>query len=252
MGVPSKNDGSIFSSKPDGTDIKEIVPQGVIHTPKQLTVDHHNSKLYITDREGLRVWRCNFDGSALEVLVETGDWHNNTHKSDATRWCVGVAVSAATGKFYWTQKGPSKGGRGRIFRANIDFLPGQSAATRTDAEVLLQNLPEPIDLDIDEVEGFLLYWTDRGELPLGNSVNRVKLNALVPLSDTTESSMPGKDYVLIVRGLHEAIGIKLDTENRRMYVTDLGGSVYSFDMDGRDKRVLYEGGALTGIAIHHV
>ncbi len=33
MGVPSKNDGAIFSSSPDGTDVKEIVSRGIIHTP---------------------------------------------------------------------------------------------------------------------------------------------------------------------------------------------------------------------------
>jgi 3-hydroxyacyl-CoA dehydrogenase/DNA-binding beta-propeller fold protein YncE len=247
MGIPSMNDGAIFSSNLDGTDVKEIVSQGVINTPKQLTIDHQNSKLYIGDREGLRVWRCNFDGSDLQVLVQTGDWEVDSHRSDQTRWCVGVAVSPATGKFYWTQKGPSKGSKGRILRANIDFLPGEDAKTRTDVEVLFQNLPEPIDLDIDEQAGNL-YWTDRGELPLGNSINRAKIESLKPV-DGNGPSLPFRDYQLLARGLHEAIGIKLDSKGGRMYVTDLGGSVYSFDLDGGDKKRLYEGGAFTGIAI---
>jgi 3-hydroxyacyl-CoA dehydrogenase len=248
MGVPSENDGAIFSSKLDGTDLREIVGQGVIHTPKQLTIDHQNSKLYIGDREGLRVWRCNFDGSGLEILVQAGDWQDESHQADATRWCVGVGVSPATNKFYWTQKGPSKGNRGRIFRANMDFRPGEDAKTRTDVEVLFQNLPEPIDLDVDEAGGFL-YWTDRGELPLGNSINRAKLDAVKPVSGSAATSLPGKDYELIARGLHEAIGIKLDPQNQHMYTTDLGGAVYRFAMDGSNKKTMYEGGAFTGIAI---
>ncbi|OIW32475.1 hypothetical protein CONLIGDRAFT_271545 [Coniochaeta ligniaria NRRL 30616] len=248
MGVPSKNDGAIFSSNLDGTDVKEIVPRGVIHTPKQLAVDNHNSQLYISDREGLRVWRCNFDGSALEVLIQAGDWQNPEHKADQTRWCVGVIVSPPTNKFYWTQKGPSKGNKGRIFSANIDFLPGEDGQNRTDVEVLFQNLPEPIDLDIDEAEN-VLYWTDRGELPLGNSINRARLDAVRPSVEGDATSLPGRDYELIVRDLHEAIGIKLDTRNRQMYATDLGGAVYRFDMDGGSRKRIYEGGAFAGITL---
>jgi hypothetical protein len=247
MGVPSENDGAIFRSNSDGTDVKEIVPRGVIHTPKQLTVDHQNSKLYIGDREGLRVWRCNFDGCELEVLIQAGDWQNAEENADQTRWCVGVTVSPSTNKFYWTQKGPSKGKKGRIFSANIDFLPGENSKNRTDIEVIFQNLPEPVDLDIDEAEN-VLYWTDRGELPLGNSINRAKLDTVRPVEDNA-TSLPGKDYELIVRDLHEAIGIKLDTRNRHMYATDLGGAVYRFDMDGGSRKRIYEAGAFAGITL---
>ncbi|KAF4434172.1 alcohol dehydrogenase [Fusarium austroafricanum] len=238
MGTPSDNDGSVHSCSLDGTDVKEIVPQGSVHTPKQLTVDNKNSKLYFSDREGERIMRCNFDGSDLEVLVKAGDWQDEHQASDPTRWCVGVTVSTSTGKFYWTQKGPSKGGQGRIFQANIDFQAGENAENRTDIEVLFQNLPEPIDLEIDEAEN-VLYWTDRGELPFGNTINRAKLDGITPVNGHT-TSFPGKDYEVISRGLHEAIGVKLDSKNRRIFATDLGGSVYQFDMDGGNRKKLFE------------
>ena len=49
--------------------------------------------------------------------------------------------------------------------------------------------------------------------------------------------------------LKEAIGIALDIPGDRMYVTDLGGTVYSARLDGRDKRAILTGqGSLTGIA----
>ncbi|TQV97061.1 hypothetical protein V2A60_000292 [Cordyceps javanica] len=252
MGVPSKNDGSIWSSNLDGSDVKVVIPPGSVHTPKQLVVDQANSKLYFSDREGLRVHRSNFDGSGLETLVETGDFRNEEHVEDQTRWCVGIAVSPATGKFYWTQKGPSKGNKGRIFRADIDFREGETAKNRTDIETLLQRLPEPIDLDIDE-EGGHLYWTDRGELPIGNSINRVKLDGITPVTDGKTTSLPGKNYELLVRNLHEAIGIKLDLRNRHLYTTDLGGAVYRFNLDGTGRKKLYEGaGAFAGIALTYV
>ncbi|KAH7154607.1 hypothetical protein DER46DRAFT_613318 [Fusarium sp. MPI-SDFR-AT-0072] len=186
MGNPSANDGAILSCNLDGTDLKEIVPQGLVHTPKQLTVDNKNSKLYFADREGMRIMRCNFDGSELEILIQTGDCQVDAHMLDPTRWCVGITVSPSTGKFYWTQKGPSKGGKGRILQAKIDFQPGEDAESRTDIEVLFQGLPEPIDLEVDENEN-VLYWTDRGELPDGNTINRAKLNGITKMTHESAS-----------------------------------------------------------------
>ncbi|KAF5720953.1 alcohol dehydrogenase [Fusarium mundagurra] len=248
MGNPSANDGAVISCNLDGTDLKEIVPQGLVHTPKQLTVDNTNSKLYFADREGMRIMRCNFDGSDLEVLIQTGDWQDDQHMMDPTRWCVGITVSPSTGKFYWTQKGPSKGGKGCILQANVDFHPGEDAKTRTDIEVLFQGLPEPIDLEVDEDEN-VLYWTDRGELPDGNTINRAKLDRITKVA-REGASKPGTDYEVIVRGLHEAIGIKLDSKNCRIFATDLGGSMYQCNMDGGNKKKVYEGpGAFVGITV---
>ncbi|PNP75988.1 hypothetical protein FNYG_10546 [Fusarium nygamai] len=248
MGNPSANDGAVLSCNIDGTGLEEIVLQGLVHTPKQLTVDNTNSKLYFADREGMRIMRCNFDGSNLEVLVQAGNWQLDEHMLDPTRWCVGITVSSSTGKFYWTQKGPSKAGKGRILQANIDFQPGEDATSRTDIVVLFQGLPEPIDLEIDEDEK-VLYWTDRGELPNGNTINRAKLDGIAKVAHDG-ASKPGIDYEVLARGLHEAIGVKLDSKNHRIFATDLGGSVYQFDMDGGNKKKVYEGsGAFVGITV---
>lgn len=46
MGIPYENDGTIESARHDGSDRKIIVPAGVVHTPKQLTLDHVNKKVY--------------------------------------------------------------------------------------------------------------------------------------------------------------------------------------------------------------
>jgi hypothetical protein len=54
---------------------------------------------------------------------------------------------------------------------------------------------------------------------------------------------------ILVSGLHEGIGIALDLKRGRMFFTDLGGNVYSANLDGTDKKVLLTGqGTLTGIA----
>ena len=90
---------------------------------------------------------------------------------DLTKWCVGVTVDPDRGQIYWTQKGPDNAGKGRIFRAKIDIPNGETAANRTDIELLFDGLPEPIDLELDLKNRFV-YWTDRGDPPLGNTVNR--------------------------------------------------------------------------------
>lgn len=144
-----------------------MVPPGAVHTPKQCVIDDVSQKLYFCDREGLRVLRVNLDGTDLETLIQVADWQKEPEKvQDQTNWCVGIAVSPRNGKFYWTQKGPSKGSQGRIFSAGIQFPQGQDAGSRRDVELVLGGLPEPIDLELNE-DGSVLFWSDRGELPLG-------------------------------------------------------------------------------------
>jgi hypothetical protein len=54
---------------------------------------------------------------------------------------------------------------------------------------------------------------------------------------------------ILVRGLHEGIGLALDLKGGRMFFTDLGGNVYSAHLDGSDQQTLLTGqGSLTGIA----
>jgi hypothetical protein len=124
----------------------------------------------------MRVLRAELDGSHIETLVQTG--HGDADRLDATRHCVGVAIDPARGHLYWTQKGPSNGGLGKILRAGIDIPAGHTAADRGDIEVLFDGLPEPIDLDLD-LDTRMLYWTDRGDPPRGNTVNRAPMDPTV-------------------------------------------------------------------------
>ncbi|KAE8414816.1 hypothetical protein BDV36DRAFT_285865 [Aspergillus pseudocaelatus] len=245
MGIPGKDDGAIYSANLDGHDIQTVVAPGVINTPKQLTLDPVARKLYFCDREGLRVCRCNFDGGDFTVLIQTGHYKDPQDGKDAEKWCVGIAVAPQLGKFYWTQKGSSKGGQGRIFCANIDTPYGQSPTSRGDVQCLLNNLPEPIDLEIDEASR-TLYWTDRGELPIGNSLNSICLDRSgLPLpSDSSQG------YNVLCRHLKEAIGLRLDVENGHIYLTDLGGNIYRCNADGTGKRILHSDDlrAFTGIS----
>ena len=236
MGDPNKNDGSILRSDLHGKKMITIVPPGGTFTPKQLQLDKKNGKLYWCDREGMRVMRVNLDGSKIETLVDTSQGDSRPG-SEQGKWCVGIAVDAEGGRFYWTQKGHDN--NGRIFRANIEIPPGQSPANRTDIELLYQNLPEPVDLDLD-LANRTLYWTDRGHQPHGNTVNRA------PMDPGPENS---KQPAILFNHLMEGIGLALDLKGGRMFITDLAGSVYSANLDGSNpKTLLYAQGNLTGIA----
>jgi hypothetical protein len=58
-----------------------------------------------------------------------------------------------------------------------------------------------------------------------------------------------KEPVIIFNHLMEGIGIALDLKGGRMFMTDLGGSVYSANLDGSNKKtILAAEGNLTGIA----
>jgi hypothetical protein len=237
MGVPSRNDGWIERCDLDGRNRKTIVPEGATFTPKQLQLDKRGGKLYWCDREGMRVMRANLDGSQIETLVQTGS--TDADRRDATKWCVGIALDLERGQIYWTQKGPDNAGKGRIFRAGIDIPRGESASKRSDIEVLYDGLPEPIDLEIDHAKR-ILYWTDRGDPPLGNTVNRAPL-------DEGRNGRPAPQIVF--RHLMEGIGIALDRAGERMFMTDLAGSVYVASLDGSKPSVLlFTQGNLSGIA----
>jgi hypothetical protein len=210
MGVPDSNDGSIERADLDGKNRKIIVPQGATFTPKQIHLDKKNGKLYWCDREGMRVMRANLDGSQIEALVEAGRF--DVDRRDQTRWCVGITIDPKRQQIYWTQKGPDNAGVGRIFRANVEIPKGENAANRSDIEVLFDSLPEPIDLELD-LANRVLYWTDRGDPPRGNTVNRAPID---------KKAVPE----ILITHLMEGIGIALDVPGNRMFVTDFAGSVY--------------------------
>lgn len=95
---------------------------------------------------------------------------------------IGIAVSRTLNKLFWTQKGRPKGSDGRIFAASLDVPAGRTARDRDDIELIIDGLPECIDLDIDDENG-ILFWTDRGELPLGNTLNKKHLSRKTPAAE---------------------------------------------------------------------
>ena len=233
MGIPHRNDGSIERTDLDGGNRRFIIPEGGTFTPKQLHLEKRSGKLYWSDREGMRVMRANLDGSQVEILVQTGEGEADRH--DPSNWCVGISVDPIRRQVYWTQKGADDSEHGRIFRASIDIPRGQTPRSRLDIEVLFDGLPEPIDLELD-LEHRILYWTDRGNPPRGNTVSRTPIDGHL-------------NQQVVLGHLMEGIGLALDVRGDRMFVTDLAGSIYCTRLNGSEKCPIVVGqGNLSGIA----
>jgi hypothetical protein len=127
-------------------------------------------------------------------------------------------------------------GQGRIFRAPIDIPAGHSAADRDDIELLWEGLPEPIDLDLGR-DGTLV-WTDRGDPPDGNTLNRAPVEPEVGNPE------------ICSRGYREAIGLAT-ADGVTYYVGELyGGSIRMVNLvDGTDRELIDLGPGLTGLAV---
>ncbi|QIS10326.1 hypothetical protein [Nocardia arthritidis] len=230
----TRRDGSVRSARLDGSDYRQVVPDGGLTTGKQLTADFATQRLYWSDREGCKVSRVNTDGSGRTDLVV------NPHTDHRMSECVGIAIDSVNGQLYWTQKGPTDGGRGRILRAGLEIPAGETAATRSDIEILWDALPEPIDLHLDPAG--TIYWTDRGAEPFGNTLNRAPIPRKGERGDQPE---------ILARGFGEAIGVAVDTD--LAYVTDLAGTVRAIPIDSSSSATEYvvtqfPGQPLTGIA----
>lgn len=245
MGKAAEDDGSVFRTNLDGSHFTTLVPKGGTFTAKQMKLDEKHGKMYWSDREGMRIQRANLDGSNVETLVVTGK--GDKDRADAANWCVGIALDIEGGKVYWTQKGGDNAFKGTIRRASLEIPKGQTAENRNDVEILFDALPEPIDLDLD-VKNRMIYWTDRGDAPRGNTVNRAPMK--VPAGADVKNR---KDIQVLFGGLEEAIGVALDLPGNRLYVTDLAGNVVSAKLDGSDRKTIgTKLGTLTGIAFAHV
>lgn len=138
MGSPKENDGRICSAGSDGSNPRDLLAPGSTHTPKQIQL--RGDKLYWCDREGGRIMTCKTDGSNLVTLYDSAPGESRP-LADASKWCVGITVDTKRSLLYWTQKGPSKGGKGRIFRLKLEELDS--------IQTLFHQMPEPIDLELD-------------------------------------------------------------------------------------------------------
>lgn len=203
-------DGGVHAISIDGGDRRDIVAPGEMTTGKQVALDSRGN-LYWGNREGFALSTARTDGTGLRDLVKRDG-------SDGERdWIVGIAIDEKNGHIYWSQKGSFAGGDGRIFRAGLEIPAGETAENRSDIELLWDNLPAPIDLELIEDR---LLWTDRGSgtHPGGNSLNRAQVPPV---------GQPGEAPDILARGFDEAIGLAVDEVSEVAYVADLSGKIWA-------------------------
>lgn len=231
-----RRNGSLERAALDGSDRRAVLAAGSFVTGKQLSAAWDRNRLFWSDREGAAVRSVSLDTGELRDEIVVAQTEHDRHV--IRNQCVGVAVDERNGYLYWTQKGQSDGGDGRIFRAPLDIPSGQSPSARA-VEVLWSGLPEPIDLELDLDAGFV-YWTDRGTPPRGNTLNRAQIPA---------PGRAGGVIDILSTEFHEAIGLAVDTDAGVAYVSDLGGEIRAVALDGTGQRVVATvPGGLTGIA----
>ncbi|KAL2800372.1 YWTD domain-containing protein [Aspergillus keveii] len=234
-GVFLSGNGTIERTNLDGSERTVLIGGGMTTTPKQLILAEVDGvkKLYWGDREGMKVMRSNIDGSGVEVVIDT----STSAGSAESKLVVGVAIDTINDWFYWTQKGSSVIRNGSLHRARLIPPPGSTPSSRTDAQILLSGLPEPIDLHLRPSTN-TLYWTDRGNLGQG-SVNSLALG--------TGQTVTATPTVLVSR-VGEAIGITIDEATETLFFSNLGGEVYAYDLVQRTNRRIARGlGLLTGV-----
>ncbi len=116
--------------------------------------------------------------------------------------------------------------------------PTGTAPENRDIETLWSSLPEPIDIELD-LEAGVIYWTDRGAAPLGNTLNKAQIPA---------SGQAGGQVTVLASGFAEAIGLAVDKEAGIAYVSDMSGEIRAVNLDGSGERTFAKvDGNLTGI-----
>ena len=121
--------------------------------------------------------RCGLNDLKIETLVDTGG-DDSRPGSDALKWCIGIAVDPVRrANFTGRKKDQTTGEKAESSGQTSKFRrASDSCDPCTDIEPLFDTLPELADLELD-AKNRILYWTDRGDAPLGNTVNRATMGS---------------------------------------------------------------------------
>jgi hypothetical protein len=127
------------------------------------------------------VLSAKLDGSDVQTVIPSGQVH--TPKQ--------LHIDQTAKKLYFCDREGL-----RVMRSNLDGSehetlietgdwknePDKAALQHNWPVVIQEKLPECIDLEMDDESGFL-FWTDRGELPLGNTLNKKQIFGEAPAAE---------------------------------------------------------------------
>src|SRR5262245_33770512 len=143
----------IFSTNPDGSDLKVLFEDGRNIHPDGIVVDVEAGHIYWTNMGAIgandgSIDRMNLDGSNLTNIVPMGATH--TPKQ--------LVMDKKNGKLYWCDREGMRVMRSNLDGSNIETLveSGHGATDRQDA----RNWCVGIAVDADQGK---IYWTQKGD-----------------------------------------------------------------------------------------
>jgi len=237
MGIASggANTGSLVRYNLDGTGGEQIMKPGTkvgndtFNTGKQVAIDRVNHKLYMGDREGSKVWRCDLDGKNLEVLVS----------DHMLKQVVGVGVDPTRNEFYFSDRNGK-----RVLKASMKMPDGKTPSSRDDVTVLyLDKAPNAMPLDIElNLKTRTIFWSDK---------EQGKIFSMAMDMPAGSNEMTRTDVKTVAQNLIQVIGLGYDHQQDVLYATS-SGAVYTLKPDGSEapKRIGMNGS--TGIAFVRV
>jgi hypothetical protein len=205
--------GKILSTTSDGKQANPFIIEQ--SCPDGIDINLHTSRIFWTNMGVTGVK----DGSVMSPNLDSMDIRLIPPK-DSIHTPKQLAVGSSDQEFYWTQKSPSKAGKGRIFRAGTTMLEYETPGTRTDIELLFSDLAECVDLEYQPMSQSLC-WTDHGEHPGGNTLNVSYVGRDSKPANSALAIMPHRN--VLNRHLHETIAIRLDARNRCVIFVIWGG-----------------------------
>lgn len=182
--------GKIRRANLNGTAVEDVITDLV--WPTDITLDIHNLKIYWVNNKDSKIYRANFDGSNIEVIIDGGD--PNKLERDFLHEPFSIALDTDANKIYWGNNGPWE-----IRRADIDGTNIEKVSLKRNVEDIFSITVDAESLEID-VKGGKMYFADSFQDNIGRA------------------NLDGSNYEHLF-SLTDPSGLALDLLNRKMYWT---------------------------------
>ena len=258
-------DKKIQRSDLDGGQVEDLITG--LALPGDITLDPDAGKLYLLDPHARKILRANLDGTEVEDLVTGIGIDLTAVRPIFFRTNGRIILDIDAGKMYWTDD------NGRtINRANLEIPLGQTAATRTDIETLVEGGNGFGGIALDVATGKMYYSQQfpiddeplrslkqirRANLDGSNQETLIEIGTGVdPTRDIALDVVAGKIY-WTASTLHRAnldgseeetvfdedfpYGLALDAAAGKVYVTHQGHAISRANLDGSEVDTLVTG-----------
>ena len=192
---------SVIRANLDGSNIERLTDY--VDHPRGIALDLVKGKIYWVDWGWNKICRANLDGSNLEdVVTELGIPRD-------------IALDVGEGKIYWTKPWERTIQRSDLNGANVE-------------DVLTELAAYPADLALDLVEG-KIYWT------IMHDVRDYRYR----YGEVQRANLDGSAVETVVEW-GGTIGIALDLDSRKIYWSEVKGTIQRADLDGSNAEYLFD------------